>query len=177
MMKRLTCVAVSALALTLLASAIVAAAPGYLVQADLVRSAEGAPAGPVCVPTSVFLPGEGVVFRAKVYDLATGEEVDRAAVESRGIRVQAHLSDGQTIHLIFIPHPPDPNAPLTDEYWTGLWIIPADYAAGVINWTLSVTDNEGRTGSFEPIGQNIGIPALMVIPGGAGPNPAGGPNA
>src|SRR5690606_31239723 len=104
-MKRFTLIAASALAMTLLLSAVSLAASGYLVQADLVRSAAGTPMGPVCVPNSVFLPGEGVVVRVKVYDLSTGQEVDGAAIEEKGIKVQVNYGDDITLDLAYHMHP------------------------------------------------------------------------
>jgi len=162
-MKRFTSIAVGAVVLTLLLSAISWAAPSYIVHADLVRSAAGTPLGPVCVPNSVFYPLEGVVVRAKVYDGQTGLPLDAAAIEERGVKVQVTYGE-LTLDLHYGEHPPDPNAPAHDEYWTVLWIIPADFPAGVIPWTVHVTDAAGAHVDFEPIGQNIGIPALMVLP-------------
>jgi len=159
-------IAAGAFVLTLLVSAVSMAASGYLIQADLVRSAAGAPQGPVCVPNSVFLPGEGVVVRARVIDLATGQEVDGPAIQARGIKLQAKIGD-LALDMHYGTHPPEPDAPAHDEYWTVLWVIPANFPAGVVNWSLVVTDNAGQQGTFQPIGQDIGIPALMVLPAGA----------
>src|SRR5690606_41984564 len=65
---------------------------GYFVQADMVRGAANA-MGAVCGPNSVFFPGEQIVFRAVVYDAATGQEMRHADIAARGIEATGHIDD------------------------------------------------------------------------------------
>ncbi len=165
--RKLTVLLTVAVASLILFAGAAFASGDYLIQADIVRGGEGVPKGPVCVPNSVFLHGEATVFRVKVYDADGGAYIDPAAAEERGVKVEVQLGD-LTLPTHMGPHPP--GAPNQDFYWTTHWVIPNDYPAGVVNWSIKVTDASGRTGTFEPIGQNIGIPALMIMP----PAPGGG---
>ena len=63
------------------------AQPDYFVTADMVRSAQGA-MGPVCVPNSVFHPGERIIFRAIVVDAETGEEMKFEGLQLGGRRAE-----------------------------------------------------------------------------------------
>lgn len=152
---------VSSAVVTLLAS-FAFAAPAYFVQADMVRGAEGA-MGEVCVPNSVFHPGEKIVFRAYVFDGETGERLDAAQIEERGLSVTVIL-DGESLEMAFFPHPP--GAENVEFYWTHAWTVPADQPMGVYAWSVVVTDASGAEVAFEPIGQGIGLPNLMVVPAG-----------
>ncbi|HZJ10211.1 MAG TPA: hypothetical protein VFD39_10990, partial [Trueperaceae bacterium] len=129
------------LVLAVIGSLAFAQAPTYFVKADMVRAAEGAQ-GPVCVPNSVFFPGENIVFRAVVYDAATGEELMFDQVQERGITATVHM-DGMDPMPMFFPPPtegepaegqegPPPGA----DYFRGPWPIPADFASGIYNWHI-----------------------------------------
>lgn len=138
------------------------AAPAYFVQADMVRSAEGA-MGEVCVPNSVFHPGESIVWRAYVFDGETGERVDAAQIEERGLTVTVML-DGEPLEMAYFPHPP--GAENVEFYWTHAWKIPADQPMGMYTWSVVVRDAAGAEVVFEPIGQGIGLPNLTITPAG-----------
>lgn len=138
------------------------AAPDYFVQADMVRGADGA-MGEVCVPNSVFHPGESVIFRAYIFDGETGERLSAAEVEERGLTVTVML-DGEPLEMAYFPHPP--GAEVVDFYWTHAWVIPSDQPMGVYAWTVTVQDASGGQAEFAPIGQGIGLPNLMVVPAG-----------
>ncbi|MDZ7708621.1 MAG: hypothetical protein U5J97_12160 [Trueperaceae bacterium] len=141
------------------------AAPSYFLHADLVRGAPGA-MGAVCVPNAVFHQGEMVVFRTYVYDGETGERLDAAAVEERGVTVTADLDTGASFELHYGSHPP--GAEMTDEYWTYGWAIPADHPSGLFTWTVTVSDAAGNEAVFTPIGQDVGLPSLTITPAAAG---------
>lgn len=150
------------MALAALASA---QAPTYFVKADMVRGAQGA-MGPVCVPNSVFFGGEMVVFRAVVYDAATGEELLFDQVQERGITATVHL-DGMDPFPMFFPPPggeaegeegPPPGA----DFFRGPWAIPADYPTGMYTWHIEVSDAAGNTATFDPIGGAIGLNNVTI---------------
>src|SRR5690606_26974623 len=86
----------------LLGTIALAQAPTYFVKADMVRGAQGA-MGPVCVPNSVFFNGEMIVFRAVVYDAATGEELLFDQVQERGITATVHMEGHDPITMFFPP--------------------------------------------------------------------------
>jgi hypothetical protein len=138
------------------------AQPAYFVQTDIVRGAEGA-MGEACVPNAVFHPTEKVVWRAYVYDGATGERLDAATVEERGIAVTVTF-DGEPLEMAYHPHPP--GADDVEFYWTHAWVIPEDQPMGVYTWSVTVQDASGAEATYEPIGQGIGLPNLVVTPAG-----------
>ena len=133
----------------------------YFVQMDTVRGAEGAKGG-VCVASTVFQPGESVIWRAYVYDAVTGGRVTPGAIKNRDIKVQVSIDGGKTLDLAYGAHPPGAPASSQENYWTAAWSIPADFAAGTYDWTLTVTDGAGHTDSFKPIGQGIGLNQLTI---------------
>lgn len=154
----------SRLVFSLLLSLIIGAghaAEGYFVQADVVRSGEGQPRGPVCTPASIFHPGEGAVFRVRVIDAETGEELTRGQIQERQVSVTVQVADNDPLQAVFIPHPPE--APEQQEYWTALWLIPESYPAGSAPWSVQVQDAEGNEGHFTPIGQEVGLGVLQVV--------------
>lgn len=139
------------------------AAPGYFVQADIIRGSAGKLAGPRCVPTSVFVPGEAVVFRARVLDATTGRELKPSAVKARGLQVKVRLSNGRTMAARYIRHPKNPHAPSHGFYWSAMWKVPENAPAGHVTWQISASDKEGRKGRFAPIGQELGIADLQIV--------------
>ncbi|HET8984362.1 MAG TPA: hypothetical protein VFN03_01260 [Trueperaceae bacterium] len=144
-----------------------AQAPTYFVKADMVRGAQGA-MGPVCVPNSVFFGGEMIVFRAVVYDAATGEELLFDEVQARGITATVHM-DGREPAAMFFPPPgegaegeegPPPGA----DFFRGPWAIPADFPTGMYTWHIEVTDAAGNAATFDPIGGAIGLNNITIQP-------------
>ncbi len=133
--------------------------PTYFVKADMVRGAEGAQ-GLVCVPNSVFVPGEMIVFRAVVYDGATGEELGFDQVQERGISAVVHM-DGRDDAPMFFP-PPQAGDPPGAGFFRGPWTIPADFASGAYGWSVSVSDSQGNTAEFQPIGAAMGAGSVTI---------------
>lgn len=135
------------------------ASPVYYLHADIVRGGEGVPQGPVCVPNSVFMPGESIVWRAKIFDSFTGEELTAGQIEMLGITLTAEMSDGTSVDLHYVGHPPGANL---DYYFTTHYVIPDDQPVGTLDWTLTATDAQGNTATFEPVGQKAGLGVLTI---------------
>lgn len=159
----------TALAMVMLGSLALAQAPTYFVKADMVRGAQGAQ-GPVCVPNSVFFGGEMIVFRAVVYDAATGEELKFAQVQERGITATVHL-DGMDPMPMFFPPPSEGEAaegqegpPPGADFFRGPWAIPADFPSGMYGWHVEIADASGNTAVFEPIGATVGLNNVTIQP-------------
>lgn len=175
-----------ALALLFTVSTAAAQAPAYFVKADMVRGAQGA-RGPACVPNSVFFGGEMVVFRAIVYDAATGEELKFDEVQARGITATVVIDGVEPMQMFYPPPmgegegappaegegaPPAEGGPPAEgegpppgaDFFRGPWTVPADFPAGMYTWHIEVTDSAGNTATFEPIGAQVGLPSLIIQP-------------
>ena len=153
-----------ATALAALLGAAFAAGPAYYLQAEVVRGAKNA-TGPSCVLVSTFKTGEQVVWLAKVYQTSTGEEITPDIAKQLGMTMTATLEDGTTIAMELGQHPNkgDPKVWM----WAGAWVIPPVYPTGVLKYTLTVTDGQGNTATWQPMNQDYptaeGYPTLISI--------------
>lgn len=140
-----------------------------------------------CVPKNVYTPGEPIVFRAEIADAATGKRLTGDEIKARGITAVIALKDGSSVKLDYGEHPPFPGVPQKDLYWSGIFPVRADHPTGTLPWTLTVSDSQGRTTTFKPIGQDVGLSVLTLVPRGApvpanaggaqiAPPPGGAPN-
>ncbi len=105
------------------------AAQALILQTDTVVSSQGVknPAD-ICIQSSRFPRGEGVVWRVKVYDPVTGQPMDDKALDS----IVVSLKDGQTFKAVYGGHPGQPGVPPTDYFWSVAWAIPANYPTGSV---------------------------------------------
>jgi hypothetical protein len=126
----------------------------YRVVADVV-------ADRVCIPRLTFNPGDTIVWRAEIAG-PTGVRVNAAQIKAVGLQAVVTLKDGTKVPLAFGVHPPFPNAPATDTYWSGAYFVKGDHPTGTLPWTLTVTDNAGNTVPFVPIGQANGVTVLTI---------------
>lgn len=153
--------------LVMMGSLALAQAPAYFVKADMVRGAQGAQ-GPVCVPNSVFFNGEMIVFRAVVYDAATGQELKFDDINARGITATVYM-DGKELTPMFFPPPAEGEAaegqegpPPGADFFRGPWVIDADFPTGMYTWHIEVTDADGNEVDFEPIGGTVGLNNITI---------------
>lgn len=129
-------------------------AQNLILSSDMVVGSGGtpAPAAP-CVLQSAYKPGEEVVFRVRVYDPATGNQMDDKALSS----VTVNLPNGQTLDAKYSGHPA--TNPL-DHFWAVSWTIPANYPTGTVTYTVKATAADGRTGTFD----NFNVaPSLLTV--------------
>jgi len=173
------------LGLLLLFSGAVVAAPraraAYWVTVDLVRGSTDA-AGPVGAQTNVFKQGEEVVFRARVLDIATGQDPGRQGkglkvLQELGLQVVAYLEDGQSFPMTYGQHPAQPQGrEAVAWFWTASWKIPDTYtpphdAAGLlvplrgryVKWWVIVTDKTGASVRFDPVGAGTLLPPVSIV--------------
>ena len=151
-----------ALALVLGLSYVVAQAPAYFVHADMVRGAQGAQ-GAVCVANAVFHPGEWVIFRAVVYDAASGEELTHDAIAELGLTARVMVEGLDPIEMFYPPL--EAGAPPAMYFFRGPWPIPVDFAMGDYRWNVEVTDAAGHVVTFAPIGQGAGLSSITILAG------------
>ena len=105
-----------------------------------------------CVLNSRFPRNSQVVWRTRVIDPVTGEQLGDDVVA-----VQVRLGDGQVIDLKYGDHPRDTP---TDTFWAGSFKVPVDYPTGTLSYEVVATATDGRTGSFLPF--NV-APSLLTI--------------
>lgn len=124
------------------------AIPGFealIVVHDLVRGSVNIPDAEkkdkVCVQSSRYLHNEEIVWRIKVIDPKTGQEMDDQALE----KVEVVLADGTVLANKYAPHPKqDP----VDHFWAVGWDIPEDYPSGTLNYTINAVAKDGRQGQM-----------------------------
>jgi hypothetical protein len=108
-----------------------------------------------CVLSSRFPRNSEIVWRMRVIDPETGEQMDDQMLE----KVEVELSDSQIFEMEFGPHPPPPNPP-RDSYWTVPWTVPEDYPTGTLSYTVAATATDGRAGEFKPFDVPSSLPTI-----------------
>jgi hypothetical protein len=95
-----------------------------------------------CALQSRFKHGEPVGFRMTAIDPATGEREPSA-------QFVVHLSySGKTEDL---PMRYRANAAAPErQFWVAKWVVPATAPTGIIRYTVTAKDQNGRTGEFKP---------------------------
>jgi hypothetical protein len=125
------------------ASATAAPAEGKLIVFGDVTLFLGKPGTPGnCALQSRFKRGEPIGFRAIALDPVTGEREPTA-------QFVVHLSyAGQTLDL---PMRYRATAAQPErQFWVAKWIVPATAPTGIVRYTVSVKDKNGRTGEWKP---------------------------
>lgn len=106
-----------------------------------------------CTANSQFKKGEPVGFRMTALDPATGKR-DRAT------QLVVHLTyNGKTVDLPMrdreTAQQPDHN------FWVLKWIVPDDATTGVVRYTVTAKDPQGRTGEFKPF--DVAASQLTIV--------------
>ncbi len=138
-----------------------AAAPAsanLFLMVDMVLGSKNIPADQAparsCVMNSRFPRNSQVVWRARVFDPATGALMDDKALS----KVEVKLGNGETIKMRYGPHPAtNPNA---EKFWTGSWVVPKDNATGTLDYSVGATGADGRSGEFKQFSSQ---PSLLTI--------------
>jgi hypothetical protein len=94
-----------------------------------------------CWVMSNYHRGEGVFFRAKVFDPLSGKAMTKEDLQS----VVVGLPDGEQLTAKYSGHP---SKKPTDSFWGVLWTIPKDFPTGTVTYTVTATANDGRTGQY-----------------------------
>lgn len=95
-----------------------------------------------CTLNNRFKRGDPVGFRVTAINPATG-------ARDRATQVVVHLTyGGKTVDL---PMRDRQTAQQPErDFWVVKWIVPADAPVGVVRYTVSAKDPQGRTGDFRP---------------------------
>ena len=136
-----------------------------IVAGDTVRGHIPSTFGPTCAVSSQWHPGELLVWRFRIWDPETGDQLpgnpeelveiqpdaDALAVLMEGLTATAHLSDGQSFEAHFAGHG-GVDGIKDDYFWTTSWEIPADYPTGAIDdWITVEWTAGGKTGISQPM--------------------------
>ena len=95
-----------------------------------------------CTMSNQFKRGDPVGFRMNAINPATGKR-DRAT------QLVVHLSyGGKTLDVPMRDRQTEQQP--EREFWVAKWIVPDDAPIGIVRYTVTAKDPEGRTGEFKP---------------------------
>jgi hypothetical protein len=95
-----------------------------------------------CILNSQYKRGEPVGFRMTAMNPQTGKR-DRAT------QLVVHLNyAGKTIDLPMRDRQTEQQP--ERDFWVAKWVVPDDAATGVVRYTVTAKDPQGRTGEFKP---------------------------
>lgn len=95
-----------------------------------------------CLMTNRFKPGEPVGFRMTAINPTTGQR-------DRSTQLTVHLQyAGKTID---VPMRDRQNEKQPErDFWVAKWTVPTDAQTGVVRYTVTAKDAQGRVGEFKP---------------------------
>ena len=107
-----------------------------------------------CLLNNQFKRGEPVGFRMNALNAATGKR-DRATelvvnLTYAGRTVDVPMRDRQN------ERQPE------REFWVAKWVVPEDAPMGVVRYTVTAKDPQGRTGEFKPF--EVQASQLTIVP-------------
>ena len=107
-----------------------------------------------CLLNNQFKRGEPVGFRMNAVSATTGKR-DRAT------QLVVHLTyAGQTIDLQMRDRQTESQP--EREFWVAKWIVPDDAPTGIVRYTVTAKDQQGRTGEFKPF--EVRASQLTIVP-------------
>ena len=107
-----------------------------------------------CLLNNQFKRGEPVGFRMNALNPATGKR-DRAT------ELVVHLTfAGKTID---VPMRDRQNERQPErEFWVAKWMVPEDAPMGIVRYTVTAKDSQGRTGEFKPF--EVQASQITIVP-------------
>ena len=95
-----------------------------------------------CTSSNQFKHGDPIGFRMTAINPATGKR-------DRSTQLVVHLTyGGKTLDL---PMRDRQTAQQPErEFWVVKWVVPEDAPTGIVRYTVSAKDAQGRTGEFKP---------------------------
>lgn len=109
-----------------------------------------------CLETSIGHQGELIVFRTRVVDPQTGNDMTDSDLAS----VEVDLPDGEVFDASYGGHPGGGTP--TDYFWSVPWEIPLTYPTGSLGYTVKAVANDGRTGTYTDF--NVSSSQLTIKP-------------
>lgn len=97
-----------------------------------------------CVISSTFKRGMHLVWRMEVVETSSGKVLQATDVKSAVLK----LPHGETKNFNFGRHGATETSPW---FWTAAWDAPPDYPLGVLDFSIEVTTNDGKSGTFKQI--------------------------
>jgi hypothetical protein len=95
-----------------------------------------------CILNNQFKRGEPVGFRMTVVN-PTGGKRDRTT------QLVVHLNyAGKTVDVPMRDRQTDSQP--EREFWVAKWMVPDDAPTGIVRYTVTARDSQGRTGEFKP---------------------------
>ena len=107
-----------------------------------------------CLLNNQFKRGEPVGFRINAINPATGKR-------DRTTELVVHLSyAGKTVDLPMRDRQNDKQP--EREFWVAKWVVPDDAPMGIVRYTVTGKDPQGRTGEFKPF--EVQASQITIIP-------------
>jgi hypothetical protein len=106
-----------------------------------------------CILSSRYKRGQPVGFRMTVIDPATGKR-DRAT------QVLVHLTyNGKTVDIPMRDRQTEQQP--ERQFWVAKWIVPDDATTGIVRYTVTAKDSQGRTGEYKPF--DVDLSQLTIV--------------
>jgi hypothetical protein len=107
-----------------------------------------------CILNNQFKRGEPIGFRMTAIDPATG-------TRDRTTQLVVHLSyAGKTVDVPMRDRQTDRQP--EREFWVAKWVVPDDAPMGVVRFTVTARDSQGRTGEFKPF--EVQASQITIVP-------------
>jgi hypothetical protein len=107
-----------------------------------------------CLLNNQFKRGEPVGFRMNALNPATGRR-DRAT------ELVVHLSyAGKTVDVPMRDRQTEKQP--ERDFWVAKWVVPEDAPMGIVRYTVTAKDPQGRTGEFKPF--EVQASQITIVP-------------
>lgn len=99
-----------------------------------------------CVQSGVFKRGMRLVFRYEILDTSTGKRV----TDKDGATTKVRLQHGEELTARWAIRGSTAALPDSAWMWDVAWDIPPDYPVGSLDYSITVSTQDGRSGTFVP---------------------------
>jgi hypothetical protein len=99
-----------------------------------------------CIQSGVFKRGMRIVFRYEILDVSTGKRI----TDKDGATTKVRLQHGEELTARWAIRGSAAALPDSAWMWDTSWDIPPDYPVGSLDYAITVSTKDGRTGTFIP---------------------------